>query len=117
MSEVATPARTSLSSYKNTAPSGKDRTFFKMRAPLLDEGRSNHPLASTDNMWATLKVYASGGENGLHTHPREDPIFIVMQGSARYYDAEGGHPDVATHEGVCLPAGAYYYFHATSTEP
>ena len=105
-------------SYKTDAASAStDRTFFKMRAPLLDEGRSNHPLAKTKNMWATLKVYASGGENGLHTHPNEDHLFVVMQGSARYYDAEGGHRDVARHEGIMLPAGAYYYFHATSEEP
>ena len=105
-------------SYKTeAAPGSTDRTFFKMRAPLLDEGRSNHPLAKTKNMWATLKVYASGGENGLHTHPNEDHLFVVMQGSARYYDAEGGHRDVAKHEGIMLPAGAYYYFHATSDEP
>jgi len=68
-------------------------------------------------MWATLKVYASGGENGLHTHPNEDHAFIVLQGSARYYDADGGHTDVGKHEGIMLPAGAYYWFEATSKEP
>ena len=116
--DQAVQEKNKTASYKTDAVSAStDRTFFKLRAPLLDEGRSNHPLAKTSNMWATLKVYASGGENGLHTHPREDHLFIVMQGSARYYDAEGGTRDVATHEGIMLPAGAYYYFHATSTEP
>jgi mannose-6-phosphate isomerase-like protein (cupin superfamily) len=118
MAEAATQEKPTLASYKTDAvPRGADRTFFKLRAPLLDEGRSNHPLAKTANMWATLKIYASGGENGLHTHPREDHCFVVMQGSARYYDAEGGHQDVGQHEGIMLPAGAYYYFHATSEEP
>src|SRR3954470_4565809 len=95
----------------------KKPSFFKMRAQMLERGRTNTLLGRTENMWATLKVYASGGENGLHTHPREDHLFIVMQGSARYYDAEGGTRDVATHEGIMVPAGAYYYFHPTSTEP
>jgi mannose-6-phosphate isomerase-like protein (cupin superfamily) len=95
----------------------KKASFFKMRAQMLEQGRTNTPLARTDNMWATLKVYASGGENGLHTHPNEDHTFIVLQGSARYYDADGNPTDVGTHEGIMLPAGAYYWFEATSQEP
>ena len=95
----------------------KQASFFKMRAQLLDQGRTNTLMARTDNMWATLKVYASGGENGLHTHPNEDHTFIVLQGKARYYDADGGHVDVSKHEGIMLPAGAYYWFEAISKEP
>src|SRR5437667_10473683 len=95
----------------------KKPSFFKMRAQMLEKGRTNTPLARTDNMWAILKVYASGGENGLHTHPNEDHTFIVLQGSARYYDADGGYTDVGKHEGIMLPAGAYYWFEAISKEP
>jgi quercetin dioxygenase-like cupin family protein len=94
----------------------KKPSFFKMRAQMLDKGRTNTALARTDNMWAILKVYASGGENGLHTHPNEDHTFIVLQGSARYYDADGGTTDVGKHEGIMLPAGAYYWFEATSKD-
>ncbi len=64
-----------------------------------------------------LRRRERGGENGLHTHPNEDHTFIVLQGSARYYDADGGHTDVGKHEGIMLPAGAYYWFEATSKEP
>src|SRR5688572_23584405 len=95
----------------------KKASFFKMRAQMLEEGRTNTKLARTDNLWATLKVYASGGENGLHTHPNEDHTFLVLQGKARYYDADGGHTDVGRHEGIMLPAGAYYWFEAISKEP
>jgi len=95
----------------------KKASFFKMRAQLLEQGRTNTPLARTENMWAILKVYASGGENGLHTHPNEDHTFVVLQGKARYYDAEGGYTDVGKHEGIMLPAGAYYWFEAISDEP
>jgi mannose-6-phosphate isomerase-like protein (cupin superfamily) len=95
----------------------KKPSFFKMRAQMLEKGRTNTALARTDNMWATLKVYASGGENGLHCHPREDHTFLVLQGKARYYDADGGHMDVGKHEGIMLPAGAYYWFEAISKEP
>lgn len=95
----------------------KKASFFRMRAQMLEEGRTNTKLARTDNLWATLKVYASGGENGLHTHPNEDHTFLVLQGKARYYDADGGHTDVGRHEGIMLPAGAYYWFEAISKEP
>jgi mannose-6-phosphate isomerase-like protein (cupin superfamily) len=95
----------------------KKASFFKMRAQMLEKGRTNTLLAKTDNMSAILKVYASGGENGLHAHPNEDHTFIVLQGSARYYDADGGHMDIGKHEGIMLPAGAYYWFEATSKEP
>lgn len=98
----ATPARAEL---------------FKLVAPLLDQGRSNTPLANTSNMWATLKVYASGGENGLHTHPNEDHMFIVMQGRARYYGPDGVIGERGPLEGIMLPAGAYYWFEAIASEP
>jgi len=105
---MATPA---------TKPAVKQPSFYKMRAQLLEQGRTNTLLARTDNMWATLKVYASGGENGLHMHPHEDHTFVVLQGKARYYDTDGGHTDVGKHEGIMLPAGAYYWFEAVSEEP
>jgi len=98
-------------------PGPKQATLFKLQAPLLEQGRSNHPMAHTDNMWATVKVYASGGENGLHTHPNEDHTFIVMQGRARYYGPEGVIGERGPLEGIMLPAGAYYWFEAISSEP
>ena len=100
-----------------TKEKAKAAKFYKLRAQLLEQGRTNTLLARTDNMWATLKVYASGGENGLHAHPQEDHTFIVLQGSARYYDADGGYTDIGKHEGIMLPAGAYYWFEAISEEP
>lgn len=92
-------------------------TVFKLRAQLLEQGRTDTVVARTDNMVARLKVYASGGENALHTHPNEDHMFVVLQGSARFFDADGGHTDVGRHQGIMLPAGAYYRFLATSEEP
>ena len=93
------------------------RTVFKMRAQMVDQGRIQTTLAKTDNMTAILKVYASGGENGLHTHPNEDHVFLILQGKARYFDADGGHVDVGKNEGIMLPAGAYYWFEAIGEEP
>lgn len=113
---------------KHSSPDGVTRTrerkagekpkaeVYKCRAQLLKQGRTNTPLGATDNMWATLKVYASGGENGLHTHTNQDHTFLVLQGSARFYDENGNTHDVNKLEGIMLPAGAYYWFEATSKE-
>jgi mannose-6-phosphate isomerase-like protein (cupin superfamily) len=92
-------------------------TPFKLRAQLLDQGRSDTNVVKSDHMAVRLKVYASGGENGLHTHPNEDHMFLILDGSARFYDKDGNTTDVAKNSGVMLPAGAYYRFEATSTEP
>lgn len=115
----ADDARVMGSSVRNfedaTAPA--EASFYQLKAQMLEQGRSDQVMAKSPNMVVRLKVYASGGENGLHTHTNEDHTFVVMQGSARFYDKEGNGTDVKTHGGIMLPAGAYYWFEATSTEP
>ena len=90
---------------------------FKLKAQMLEQGRTNLPVCKTDNMWTVLKVYASGGENGLHAHTSEDHMFVILQGSARFYGPNDEETDVGTHGGILLPAGCYYRFNATSEEP
>jgi mannose-6-phosphate isomerase-like protein (cupin superfamily) len=90
---------------------------YKLRAQMLAQGRSDQTVAKTDNMVVRLKVYASGGENGLHAHMDEDHTFLVMQGSARFYDKDNNTTDVPKLGGIMIPAGAYYWFEATSKEP
>ena len=90
---------------------------FKLRAQMLEQGRSDTVMARSDSMVARLKVYASGGENALHTHAHEDHLFLILQGSARFYDETDAITDVPKNSGILLPAGAFYRFEATSTEP
>ena len=66
---------------------------FRLRAEMLKKGRSNQVVAKTDNMQVNLKVYASGGENGLHNHTDEDHFHLILQGSARFHGPHGpGQP-------------------------
>ncbi len=51
------------------------------------------------------------------THPHEDHMFIVLQGSAEFHGADGELAALGAHEGIMLPKGSYYRFHATSVEP
>lgn len=91
--------------------------FFKLRAELLDQGRSNQFPAATDNLFINLKVYAGGGENGLHNHTGEDHFHLVLSGSACFYGPDGEEKHCGPYEGVMLPSGCYYRFQATSKEP
>jgi mannose-6-phosphate isomerase-like protein (cupin superfamily) len=91
--------------------------LFQLRAELLKQGRSNQVVAKTENMWVNLKVYASGGENGLHNHTDQDHFHLVLQGSARFFGPRGEEIDRGPYEGVMLPSGSFYRFHATSEEP
>ena len=89
--------------------------FFSLKTPYLSEGRSNTLLARTDLLRLTVKVYAEGGENALHTHSKEDHAFIVLEGEATFHDIESNKTVVSQNQGVMLPAGAYYFFQSTGT--
>tara|TARA_B100000676_G_scaffold179326_1_gene176135 strand:+ start:149 stop:685 length:537 start_codon:yes stop_codon:yes gene_type:complete len=91
--------------------------FFKLRAQLLKKGRSNQLVADTGNMWANLKVYASGGENGLHNHTDQDHFHLVLKGKACFYGPRGEEKICDAYEGVMLPSGSYYRFEAVGDEP
>src|SRR5262245_65900417 len=77
---------------------------FSMRnLPLLEQGTTYDPLATAENLWTSIKVYASGGENALHSHGGEDHIFIVLQGKATFTFADGRTQIVGLNEGVMIP--------------
>ena len=92
-------------------------TVFQVKGPLLAQGCTTTPLAATEDLTIQLKIYASEGENELHAHPGEDHSFIVLQGTALFYDKDGEMGNLGPNEGIMLPRGCFYWFHATSDEP
>ena len=92
-------------------------TFFALEAQLPTQGRTNIPMAASDNMWVVLKTYASGGENELHAHPHEDHTFVLLQGRAKFHGPAGETKIIGPNEGVLLPHGTFYWFHVCSEEP
>ena len=95
----------------------KEATVFDLQAQLLEQGRSMDLLAKTDLMHAHIKVYANGGENGLHTHPNEDHIFVVLAGEATFRTGEEERQQVVgRYQGIMLPGGAYYWFESTGKD-
>ena len=91
--------------------------LFSMRnLPLLEQGTSYDPLATAENLWVNIKVYASGGENALHSHGGEDHAFIVLQGKATFTFGDGSTSVVGVHEGVMIPKNGLYKFEADEAE-
>ncbi len=91
--------------------------FFKLRAQLPKEGKTDIPMVATDRMWVVLKTYASGGENELHAHPNEDHLFVVMQGEAEFYGPNDATRRIVKNECVMLPRDTLYCFKSIGAEP
>ncbi len=90
---------------------------FSMRGlPMLSQGTSFDALATAENLWLSVKAYASGGENSLHAHTREDHAFVVLQGKATFHFADGSHCEAQPFEGVMLPKNTLYRFQADEKE-
>ena len=60
-------------------------TFFDMKTPYLDQGRSRKNAAASEVMTVVGMVYAEGGENAMHHHENEDHVFLIMQGEATFH--------------------------------
>jgi len=91
-------------------------TFSMRNLPLLEQGTTYDPLATAENLWVSVKVYASGGENALHSHGGEDHSFIVLQGKATFTFGDGRTEQVGIHQGVMIPRGVDYRFEADEAE-
>jgi mannose-6-phosphate isomerase-like protein (cupin superfamily) len=91
-------------------------SFFTIAAHLPAEGRTDTPVAASENMTILMKSYASGGENELHTHPNEDHAFIILQGEATFYGPKGETKAVGKYGGVMLPHDVFYRFQSTGVD-
>ena len=90
---------------------------FNLRTPYLTQGRTTDLRARTDLMTVMVKVYAEGGENGMHCHTTEDHTFIVVEGQATFrVDNDDNVKVVNRWEGIMLPKGTYYRFESTGDQ-
>lgn len=94
-----------------------EAVLFSMRnVPLLEQGTTYDSLATAENLWVAIKVYASGGENALHAHGGEDHAFVILQGKATFTFGDGRTKVVGKNEGVMLPKHVQYKFEADEAE-
>ena len=91
--------------------------LFRLRTPLMAQGRLDTVLAETETMQVRIKCYAAGGENALHAHRAEDHTFIVLAGQARFWGTDGEIATLGRNQGILLPKGCYYRFESCADEP
>jgi mannose-6-phosphate isomerase-like protein (cupin superfamily) len=90
---------------------------FSLRGtPLLSAGNTQTLLAKAPSLWAHVKVYASGGENGVHAHPDEDHLFVVLAGEATFVGPDQSETVVGSYEGMMVPRGAAYAFRSSAED-
>ena len=95
----------------------REAELFKLKTPVLSEGRLGNHLIETPLLRMSMKVYAGGGENTMHTHPYEDHAFVVMQGQATFHlETDDNTTVVNKNEGIMLPKGASYWFKSSAKE-
>ena len=85
----------------------------QLRTQLVSQGHTRHLLAETDLMTLRIHCYSPGiGENALHSHTKEDHIFVVLEGTAQFNTGRDGKTVVkaSKHQAIVLPAGCYYQF-------
>src|SRR6476659_106849 len=99
------------------AAAAKGPSFFRLRARLPTQGRADTLMAASPTMSVVLKTYAQGGENGLHRHPNEDHMFVVLQGQAEFHGPNDEIKRIGRHDGAFLPHTAFYWFRAVGDEP
>ncbi len=98
----------------------KQAKVVQLKTQLVKEGHTRDLLAETDLMTLRIHCYAPGiGENALHAHTKEDHIFVVLQGTAQFNTGRDGKGviNAAKHQAVVLPAGCYYQFRNSGTDP
>ena len=115
MDDVTTIERKPVERKPNVAVD-KAVVFSMRNLPLLEQGTTYDPLATAENLWVNIKVYASGGENALHAHGGEDHAFIVLQGKATFTFGDGQTSVVGQYEGVMIPKNVLYKFQADESE-
>lgn len=104
-----------MSNLADMPPAAAKLRFSMRNLPLLEGGATMDLLGLAPMMWAHSKVYSTGGENALHSHEIEDHVFLILQGEATFHFGDGSTAQVRPFEGVMVPRGTQYRFHANES--
>mgnify|MGYP001053991107 FL=1 len=86
----------------------KQAKVVQLKTQLVKEGHTRTLLAETDLMTLRIHCYAPGiGENALHSHTKEDHIFLILQGTAQFNTGRDGQTILRAgkNNAIVLPAG------------
>lgn len=91
---------------------------FSYERPEGDHPKVLQPLVSTDILEADVQLVREGGSNTLHYHTGQDGVFVVLEGTARFYESEDeAIADLDAGEGIVIPRGTEYWFESAGSEP
>src|SRR3989442_15121816 len=85
----------------------------QLRTQLVKEGHTRHLLAETDLMTLRIHCYSPGiGENALHSHTKEDHIFVDLEGTAQFKNGRDGKTVVEArkHQATALQGRCTHHF-------
>ena len=102
---------------ENAAEGSVKPQLFSLKTSLVSTGMIDNFVSETDLMKVSIKIYAEGGENFLHTHMAEDHFFIILDGEATFVDPDQHKVTLHKHQGIMLPRGCYYMFTNTGSVP
>lgn len=102
---------------ENPADGSVKPQLFSLKTSLVSTGMIDNFVSETDLMKVSIKIYAEGGENFLHTHMAEDHFFIILEGEATFVDPDQHKVTLQKHQGIMLPRGCYYMFTNTGPVP
>lgn len=102
-----------------TTKTTQQARVFTYLSDVISEAREVEPgqrgveleLPGTDELTTRVKVYISGGENEMHSHPLEDHTFFILEGTATFrIESDDNTVDVGAHEAILIPRGTRYWF-------
>lgn len=90
---------------------------FDCEKPEGGHAKILQPLVSSDLLEADVQVVREGGANTLHYHTGQDGLFVVLNGSARFYGTQDEVlAELDEHEGIMIPRGTEYWFESAGDE-
>src|SRR5258705_7794098 len=98
----------------------KQAKVVQLKTQLVKEGHTRELLAETDLMTLRIHCYAPGiGENALHSHTKEDHMFLVLQGTAQFTTGSDGKMVVTAGKKKTglLPPRCFYPFRHSVRHP
>lgn len=99
-------------------PETAEPQTFTCDRPTEDREKVMNMLCLSDLLEADIQLVREGGANNLHYHTGQDGFFLVLDGSARFYDEnEDVIAELDEREGILIPHGFRYWFEKAGDEP
>ena len=85
---------------------------------LAGSPKRSSMLANSGLISVNVQVVSrDGGETNLHAHSRQDAVWFVLSGRAKFYGKDGESVELGPKDALFIPKGTPYWFESASDEP